>query len=285
MVPTLRFIVSNLRRARVCLGVAALALATAAHPANAQTPGFFNTDPGRPLKVEDASAVPRFALDHYVASDWQNGSGDSPSAWFIRPGLLFGLVPRTQVEVDATVALKRSATDADAGLAGLRAAAQYTLNLERGILPTLAFEASMAFPVGDAESAHSSVKTLATKTFHWGRLHVNSEALFGDEPVTSPARLGLSRWQTGVAADRAFTRRGLLAGAEVVARQTLDPESSVQWSVGGGVSQQLTPSMTIDFAGALTFARSSRTFNVSIAFSRQVPFGAVMPGAGRWGRF
>ena len=42
--------------------------------AHAQTIVFHNTDAGRPLRVEDALAVPRYALDLSLAPSWRGNA-------------------------------------------------------------------------------------------------------------------------------------------------------------------------------------------------------------------
>jgi hypothetical protein len=233
------------------------------------------------MRVEDALAVPRYALDVYFVPEWRDVSGSG--SWAVRPGLAFGLLPRTQIELEVPVILSRGAST-DPAVSGLRLAAQHNLNVERRVLPAVAVEASMLFPVGEVVNAHPSIKGLATKAFRWGRLNASSEAVFGDEPVASAARADLARWESGVSVDRTFARRAAMLGVELVARQPLERTDAVQWRGALGGAYQLTSWVTLDAAVGYAFAGSLRGISVSAAITRRIAVPSVLPGTGRWGR-
>lgn len=241
-----------------------------------------NTDTGRPFRVEDALAVPRYALDLHLLPAWSTpGTND---AWSLRPGAYYGLVPRTQVEVEVPVLLQRSSGDANAEFAGVRLGAQHNFNVERRAWPALAVDASLLLPAGQVRRAHPAVKGIATKTFKWARLNVSSEAAFGSEPVDSRGRSSLARWETGVAFDRLFPRHAAVAGLEVVARKPMEPSAAVQWSAGAGARYQLTPLLLLDARVARTFTGAPQAWEIALGVSRFVPMSALLPGLGRWGR-
>ena len=252
-----------------------------ARRAEAQGDGFRNTDPGRPMRVEDALAIPRYALDLYIAPEWRDFSGSG--SWAVRPGLAFGLLPRTQIELEIPVILRRGASD-DPAVSGLRLAAQHNLNVERRALPAVGLEASMLFPVGEVVNAHPSIKGLATKAFRWARVNASSEAVFGDEPITSAARTDLARWESGISVDRTFVRRAAILGVELVARQPLERRDAVQWRGAFGGAYQLTSWVTLDAAVGYEFAGSPQGFSVSAAITRRIAVPSVLPGTGTWGR-
>ena len=233
------------------------------------------------MRVEDALAVPRYALDVYFAPEWRDVSGSG--TWAVRPGLAFGLVPRTQIELDVPVILSRGAS-ADPAVSGIRLAAQHNLNVERRALPAVGIETAMLFPVGDVVNAHPSIKGLATKSFRWGRVNANSEAVFGDEPIASAARADLPRWESGIAVDRTFARRAAILGVELVARQPLERTDAVQWRGALGGAYQLTSWVTLDASVGYAFAGSPQGLSVSAAITRRIAVPSVLPGTGRWGR-
>lgn len=233
------------------------------------------------MRVEDAVAIPRYALDLYLAPDWRAGGGSA--AWALRPGLAFGIVPRTQIEIDVPIHLGRG-TSVSPALSGVRLAAQHNLNVERRAVPAVGLEAAMLFPAGDVVNAHPSLKGIATKAFRWGRVNASSEALFGDEPATSAARADLARWESGVSVDRTLVRRAALIGAELVARQPLERDDAAQWRSALGTAYQLTPGLTLGTAVGYAFAGSVRGWSVSAALTQRLAVPSVLPGTGQWGR-
>lgn len=232
------------------------------------------------MRIEDAVAIPRYALDLYLAPDWR--AGDGSTGWALRPGLAFGLVPRTQIEIDVPIDLGRR-TAGRAALSGVRLAAQHNLNVERRAVPAVALEAAMLFPAGDVVNAHPSLKGIVTKAFRWGRVNASSEALFADEPPTSAARADFARWESGLSVDRTLVRRAALIGAELVARQPVERDAA-QWRGALGTAYQLTPGLTFGAALGYAFAGMPRGWNVSAALTQRLAMPGVLPGTGRWGR-
>ena len=233
------------------------------------------------MRVEDAVAIPRYALDLYLAPDWR--ASGAAAGWALRPGLAFGLVPRTQIEIDVPIHLGRG-TSGSPALSGVRLAAQHNLNVERRAVPAMGLEAAMLFSAGDVVNAHPSLKGIATKAFRWGRVNASSEALFGDEPATSAARADLARWESGVSVDRTLVRRAALIGAELVARQPLERADAAQWRGALGTASQLTPGLTLGAAVGYAFAGSPQGWSVSAALTQRLAVPSVLPGTGRWGR-
>lgn len=274
----------NLKATRFIL--AALLLA-GLRVAGAQEWMYTNTDAGRPLRVEDAVVLPRYVLDAYMAPVLLVNGSASGTLWTLRPGLAYGLVPRTQVEL--AVPLGMRAGDA-ISVAGLQLAAQYSLNIETRTIPAIALEAGVLAPIGNAgvANAHPSIEMLVTRTHGWGRVHFNAGTLFGEEPVDS-ARVGLTvaslaRWTTGVAVDRGFARSGILATAEILARQPMDPSQDAQWQVGAGVRYQLTPTTLLEAGVSGVAFRAPGSVSVSVGLGRTMALTALLPGLGRWGR-
>ena len=247
---------------------------------SAQPAYFSNTDAGRPLRTEDAPALPRYALDLHLAPVWRTSS--DASVWGASAGAYYGLVPRTQVEIEIPVIVQSVAGSTQTDLLGVRLAAQHNLNVERRAWPAIAVEGGVRIAAGEVRRTHTSIKGIATKTFRWARLHVNSEAVFGDEPADSRARASLNRWQTGIAADRAFVRDALLLGADVVAAQPLDASLRVQWSAAAGARYQLSQRVAVDVRLARTFTGSSREWGVGAAVTRFFALPGLLPGFGRW---
>lgn len=240
-----------------------------------------NTDAGRPFRVEDALALPRYALDLHLMPDWSGNS--TAGSLSLRSGAYYGIVPRTQIDVELPVVLNRTGNN-EPSVAGVRLGAQHALNVERRMWPAVALDASVLLPAGAVRRSHPSLKGIATKTFKWARLNISSESFFGGEPLESDARPSLARWETGVAVDRLFPRSAFLLGGELVARQPLDEAAPVRWSAGVGARYQLTPSVVLDGRLSRDFTGSPQTWGIALAASRSIPMSALLPGLGQWGR-
>ena len=86
-------------RAMVAIG-SVLMLASAAAPArlDAQT-DYYNTDAGRPIRIEDAYAIERRGLEIQAAPLRLERSKGGVYRWGLEPELAAGILPRTQLEV------------------------------------------------------------------------------------------------------------------------------------------------------------------------------------------
>lgn len=261
--------------------------------AGAQT-DYYNTDTGRPLRIEDAYALERYALDvHLAPLRLERRQGMSVASF--TPELTYGLVPRTQVEVAVPVLLRSGSADDDGiGVAGIDVTALYNVNSETRGLPAFALRSGVLMPIGEyaPERMHPYVTGLATRTFRWARFHANAQYTFGNEPAGA-ARLGgssafgsgaLSRWLTGIGADRAFPYRSLLAAAEVLAAGQMDGDAEVEWTAATGLRYQLTPTMSLDGGVGRRLTGPSQAWFVTVGVSRVSTTRFLFPGRGAWGR-
>ena len=251
--------------------------------ARAQALAYQNTELGRPFRVEDAYAVPRYALDLFVAPRWSSESARGASEWSLTPGLIYGLVPRTQIELDVPIRAAMSSSGTTTQAAGVRVGAQYNFNVERRALPALGLETSMLLAAGEVRRAHAGLRGMATKSFRWGRISANSSTVFGDEPAASAAA-ALARWETGVSLDKIFPRRGLLLGIEGVAQQSLLDDRVTRWTAAAGARYQLTATVVFDATAGHTF--QSRDFDggwsLGLALSKTLAMSTILPGVGSW---
>ena len=226
-----------------------LASTILATPLSAQT-DYYNTDAGRPLRIEDAYPVERRAFEIQAAPLRIERASGGTYRWGIEPELAFGILPRTQIEVGAPLAFIDAGVDArTSGLAGVDLSVLHNLNVETAI-PALGIGVDVLLPVGALapEDAYTSFTALATRTLTWARFHVNGRYTLGDEPDAGDdgGTLELSRWLAGVAVDRALPLRSLLLGAEVFARQPLREGADVEWTTSAGTRWQLTPRWALD---------------------------------------
>jgi hypothetical protein len=271
--------------------IAGLLLATPA-VASAQT-DYYNTDAGRPIRVEDAYAIQRYALDlHLAPVRLERGGGMSTAG--LTPELTYGLLPRTQVEIGVPVLFRSgSAGDDGMGVGGIDVTALYNVNAETQSLPAFGVRAGVLMPVGGyaPERTHTYVTGLATRTYRWARLHANAQYAFGDEPggassvgSVSVGSGALSRWLTGIAADRAFAYRSLLASAEVLAAGSMIEGAEVEWTAGTGLRYQLSPTIALDGGVGRRLTGPNQAWFVTFGVSRVSTVRFLFPGRGAWGR-
>lgn len=266
--------------------VAVLALVA---PAAAQT-DYYNTDKGRPVQVEDAAPVERYAFELQLAPVRLERESGGTYTWEIAPEIAYGIAPRTQLEVGFPVAFVDAGFYGRAeGLAGIEIGALHNLNLETRTLPALAVAGEVLLPVGGLapDETYASLKGIATRTFSWARFHVNGQYTFGsdaDEGDDVGDDVGddwgnnvgddlgeASRWMAGIAVDRAFPLRSLLVTADVFAEQPLVEDEELAWTAEAGFRYQTSPQFNIDFGVGRRFAGGEQgwflTFGAAHAFA------------------
>ncbi len=220
---------------------AVLALGVLAGPAAAQT-DYYNTDEGRPVRIEDAAPVERYAFEIQLAPLRVERERGGAYNWELAPELAYGILPRTQVEVAFPVAFVDSGGE---GLAGVEVSALHNLNTETRTLPALALAGSVLLPVGalGPDDTYASVKGIATRTFRWARFHANAQYTLGPEAEQAGEA---SRWMAGLAVDRAFPLRSLLVTADLFAEQPLAEDEDPAWTAETGLRYQTSPQFNVD---------------------------------------
>ncbi len=221
---------------------------------------YYNTDAGRPIRIEDAYAIERRALELQVAPLRLERPRGGAYRWGLEPELAIGLLPRTQLEIGLPLVHAESRTGSRvSALGGVDISALYNLNAETQ-WPALALASEVVLPVGGVAPARAipSVKAIATRTWPWARVHANAQVTFATPadvaPQTNitthaPANAEFTRWMGGLAIDRAFALRSTLLTAELVASQPLDRAAPQRWDAAGGVRYQVSPRVAFD-AGA-----------------------------------
>lgn len=218
--------------------------------AAAQT-DFYNTDRGRPLQTEDAVVIERRAFELQAAPLTFTRVARGVSQWGIAPELAWGFAPRTQIEVALPIAIIDDGTRARAltALAGVEVELLHQLNTETRFVPGFALGAGVHLPAGPLAPLRglASVRALATRTFAWGRMHLNGQFTPG-EVLTLGDRGAddATRWSAGLALDHTFPLRSLLIGAELVARTPLIADGEADWRAGVGIRQQVSPRLAMD---------------------------------------
>jgi hypothetical protein len=160
-----------------------------ARPLVAQT-DYDHTDAGRPIRVEDAVATERHALDVQLAPLRLERTAAGLARWRFEPKVSYGALARTEVEVRTALAMlprQGDAVPARAGLTGVGLSALRALTLETPRVPALALGADVLAPVGSlaAPRATYSLKAMLTRSFRLVRVHVNGAV--GTWSVAPPA--------------------------------------------------------------------------------------------------
>lgn len=262
-------------RTRILAATAAV-LASAvvlAPPAAAQT-DYYNTDKGRPVTIEDAYPVERYAFELQLAPVRLERESGGVYHWEIAPELAYGILPRTQLEVGFPLSFVDAGGEGGTeGLAGIEIAALHNLNVETRTLPALAVAAEVLLPVGGLapDRAYTSLKGIATRTFSWARFHVNGQYTLGSGAEEGDEVGEASRWMAGIAVDRTLPLRSLLMTADVFAEQPLVDDEELAWTAEAGFRYQTSPQFNIDFGVGRRFAGGERgwsfTFGAAHAFA------------------
>ena len=189
------------------------------------------------------------------------------------PEVAYGILPRTHLEVGFPLRFVDPGGAGEVqGLAGIEVAVLHNLNVETTTLPAFAVAADVLLPVGGLapDRAYTSVKGIATRTFGFARLHANAQYTFGSDPDEGEAVGEASRWMAGLAVDKAFPLRALLATADVFAEQALGDGEDLAWTAEAGVRYQLSPQFNIDLGVGRRFTGDDQgwffTFGTARAF-------------------
>ena len=221
--------------------------------AGAQT-DYFNTDRGRPLHVQDAIAIERYAFELQAAPLRWSRASNARVVWSIEPELAYGILPRMQLEVGVPVLVTEGFETGDRfGIGAVHVSLLHALNTETLGLPALALNAAIAIPAGELgpQRTYASIGALVTRTTAFGRIHLNADATSGPslaagEAEGNPGEGELSRWTLGVAVDRAMPLRSLLIGAEIVAARPIREGADMEWHAATGVRWQVNPNWAFD---------------------------------------
>ena len=238
-------------RAAAALLPALIALATPGQ-LHAQV-DYFNLDDERPVAIEDALPIERYAFELQLAPFRVEGEPDGTKTWSVAPELAYGILPRTDLSVHVPLVLNRGGgPDGDvSGLGGLGIEVFHNLNVETATLPALALRAGVALPVGGlaGESTRGTLRAIATRSFTGPRramrVHANAEATVGEE-----AREGdvadATRWRAGLAVDRTFVFQSFLIVGNVYADRPLVEGADTRWLAGAGLRYQVSPRFAVD---------------------------------------
>jgi hypothetical protein len=234
-------------RARRLACVIALALPSTAV---AQT-DYFNTDGGRPLRIQDATSVEWRAIELQVAPLSLEQAGGGRWQAGVEPELAVGLFRRTHLSLGLPL-LRTDRADGGTttGLSGIHASVFHQLNMETRV-PAFAVRGEVLLPAGPLgpSRAYPSLTGIATRTLPAlgpVRVHANATVTFGDARDAGAAVDELPRWLAGVSVDRAFPVQYTLVAAELFAQRGLTDGADVNVYARAGLRHQLTARFVLD---------------------------------------
>lgn len=257
-------------------------LVGAAGPLGAQT-DYYNTDAGRPVQVEDAYPVERFAWEAQVAPLRLERLDGGVYHWEIEPEIAYGILPRTHLEVGLPLVWADAAGGGeDLGIGGVDVSVLHNLNVETRTLPAFAVAAEALLPVGShaPDRVYPSLKGIATRTYGFARFHLNGAYTFGSEPETGVEVGEASRWMAGLAVDKTFPLRSALLIADLFAEQPLHG-GELQWTAELGARYQLDPWFALDAGVGRRLAGDEQGWFFTFGAARVFAIRSLMPGARR----
>jgi len=244
---------------------------------------YYNLDKNRPVRIEDAYATERYALEVKVAPLRLERERGGVYHWGFDPEIAYGILPRTSIEVGFPLAV----VDGDeggrkAGLSAIELSAFHNLNHETLGLPALGVRGDVVLPVGNlaADRTYASLTGLATRSYPWARIHVNAQYTFGAAPDAEGGEVApheVSRWLAGVAVDRVFPLDAYLLIADVYAAQPLHTDDPVEWNAGVGIRYQVNPFLAVD-AGVGRRLTGDPTWYFTLGSAYHLGFRALIPG-------
>jgi len=258
---------------------AAVILHWQATPAWAQV-DYRNLDDDRPTPTEDAYPIERYALEFIIPYHGEHDAGGE-TVHALTPELGFGILRNAQLGLKLPLAVQDASNSTDAGLAGLRIFALYSLSTETQHWPGLALRANAGFPVGAlaGDGVQVGFKGIATRSWGRSRIHLNGSYGVGDftQPSTSE---NIPRWSAGLAADYTFFRQSLLVIADLDARQTAHPGPTTV-ILSAGIRHQWKPTLVLDLGLARRLSSSGPDFALTIGVTHAFALAGLMPGPSR----
>lgn len=251
--------------------------------ATAQT-DYYNLDAGRPVVIDDAHPVERYAFEIQMAPLRMERSDAGAYHWEFEPELAYGILPATQVEVGVHLDVTDQEEGGRAmGVGGIEIGALYNLNLETRTLPAFAIAAEALLPVGDfaPDGVYPSVKGIATRTFRFMRFHLNGGYTLGSTPDAEEENDELSRWMAGIAIDRAFPLHGALLIADVYAQEPMHQGADLEWTAEAGARYQLDPFVALDLGLGRRFTGEDPVWFVTLGAARAFGLRSLIPVARR----
>ena len=128
------------RASGVRLSGCALPIALSVLPLQLTAQGYYNLDAGRPTRVEDASATPRYSLDLQLVPVRYELYASGARRWRADPKVSYGIAPFTELEIRLPVLVvdpRIAGVGRTAGLGGLAVGGLHAFGLETGSMPAV----------------------------------------------------------------------------------------------------------------------------------------------------
>jgi hypothetical protein len=242
---------------------------------------YRNLDDDRPLRVEDAYPVERFAFELILpsfAAFERGGAGH----YGVVPELSFGILPGAALGVKLPVAGTWGDPSDRLGLAGARAFLFVNLTRETASLPGLGVRLDATAPLGGelaGEGGAASIKAVATRSFGRQRVHLNAAWGFITPDIPGAVE-PVPRWWAGAAVDRTLFRNStlLLAGFSAIAGED---DVETRWEGSLGLRRQVTPTLVLDAGVAGRLAGAGERFALTLGFTHAFAIAGLMPGVAK----
>lgn len=263
--------------------IAILLLAGCASPARAQT-DFYNTDHGRPLQIEDAIPIGRYAIELQLAPIRIERGSRGTYHWGFDSRLEYGILPRTHLEIGIPFVWRDVAGRTAASLAGVDVVVMHALNAETITLPAIALSAGASLPAGalGPDRAFGTIGVLGTRSMAGAiRVHANANYTFGPAARTGTGARDIGRWLGGVALDKTIAVRSLLFGVETFARLPLSRTEDIEWNSAAGLRYQVDPRWVCDFGAGRRYTGSNPGWFLTLGSSYALAWRALLPQGGR----
>lgn len=267
---------------RVIALVSLAALPAMPQTTSAQT-DYYNTDAGRPVRIEDAYATERYAFELQLAPVRAERAGGGAYAWGIEPEIAYGILPRTHIELGIPLlAIDSPGLPTRSGAAGFEVSMLHNLNAETRSLPALGLAAHALIPAGafGPDGVIPTATALVTRSFPGLRVHINGSYTFADDEDAGPAH-DVSQWLAGVAVDRTLPLRSMLITAETFAERPLDDDADLAWTIGGGVRMQRSPRLAVDAGLGRRVTGPETGWYVTFGGAYAFAIRSLMPGGAR----
>ncbi len=261
---------------------AALAAAFAALAASGATAqlDYRNLDDDRPLRVEDAFPVERYAFEWIAPYSFARARGGAATHAVVLE-LTWGVVLNGHAGLKLALADVEGPAGRTRGLAGARAFAFYQLFTESPALPAVAVRADAFLPAGSlgGDRARGELKLVATRSFGRSRLHLNGAVGLGPDG-TPPAAEGAARWWAGAALDRTLIRHSLLFVVETYALREARG-AALEVNAGLGARWQWTPTLVLDLGVSRRLRADGPDVALTFGVSKAFAVAALMPSGPR----
>lgn len=181
-----------MRRRLACfhraLGAAIPCMALLHGRIGAQSP-YFNTDAGRPLRIEDAVPTERYGFELMLPTARIEHLDGGIVRWRFQPGISYGVLPQTELDLHGTFVYREATAQPRGGLASVDVSLMHAFNTETVHLPAIALAVDGYVPAGAARTGGTaySIRMLMTRSGALGRLHFNASYGSYNVGVAQPA--------------------------------------------------------------------------------------------------